>query len=110
MELNCNPDWTRTSTSAGYPVVFCPDHPKAWSTGYVHVHRLVMELHLGRMLLPGEVVHHKDGDKKNFNIRNLELHTNSSHSTLHGTGKRKTVVTLTCPQCGAKFVRERRQT
>jgi hypothetical protein len=36
-------------------------------------HRLVMEQYLGRTLVEGENVHHKDGNRANNEVDNLEL-------------------------------------
>lgn len=54
---------------------------------YKMQHRLVMERYLGRELRPDEVVHHKDHDKTNNSIENLELLTSSEHTKLHNYEK-----------------------
>lgn len=40
-----------------YIQIYAPEHPAACS-GWVFLHRLVMERCLGRLLEPGETVHH----------------------------------------------------
>jgi hypothetical protein len=42
-------------------------------------HRFIMEQHLGRKLEKSEEVHHKDEDKSNNNIENLEVLSKSDH-------------------------------
>lgn len=88
----------RTITEGGYVAVFVPsDDPLASmrsKAGYVLEHRLVMARHLGRSLLPNETVHHKDGDKKNNKLKNLQLRVGR-----HGKG-----VHLQCLDCGSKRI------
>lgn len=48
-----------------------------------HKHRVVAEEMLGRPLAPGEIVHHKDGDKRNNEPDNLEVMTQSEHIREH---------------------------
>lgn len=57
----------------GYRLAYAPDHPMAMRNGHVLEHRLVMAEALGRVLLPTETVHHKNGDKLNNRLTNLEL-------------------------------------
>ena len=49
-----------------------PNHPYN-NSGYVRLHRLVMELHLQRYLEPTESVIALDGNYENTNIENLKL-------------------------------------
>jgi hypothetical protein len=71
-----NPAWRggRTRNKAGYVMVLMQGHPRARSaSGYVFEHILVMEETLGRHLLPGETVHHRNGVKTDNRPENLEL-------------------------------------
>ncbi len=68
--------------SEGYVTVVCPAEfaPMGQGNGTngsrrVLLSRLVMAQHLGRLLYPEETVHHKDGDKLNNRLDNLELRT-----------------------------------
>lgn len=56
-----------------------------WADGkkYNFEHRIVMERHIGRPLKSHETVHHKDGNRQNNAIENLEL-----WSSRHGKGQR----------------------
>jgi len=76
---NLNWKGGRTVTSKGYVLVKMPGHPLADCRGYVYEHRLVAERMIGRSLLPGEQVHHRDGNKANNDPTNLEVMTSWSH-------------------------------
>lgn len=102
------PYWYRMSMAAGYPCVYCPDHPRAWSTGYIHAHVVVAEQREGRLLCRGEVVHHKNENKFDFSPHNLEITTANEHSRHHAK-RGRTMVELTCLECGQKFIREKRR-
>lgn len=68
----------------GYIIVSCPSHPKASKCGnYVYEHVLVAEKFLERHLKNNEIIHHKDGNKLNNDISNLEITTKESHTSQH---------------------------
>lgn len=67
-------------TTTGYVYVYSPDHPNRTKSNYVLKHRLVMEKSIGRYLDKKEVVHHKNGNRSDNRIKNLELFdTNGQH-------------------------------
>jgi hypothetical protein len=57
----------------GYVMVYEPNHPNTTKKGYIGEHRLVMSKYLERPLTKGENVHHKDGNRQNNELSNLEL-------------------------------------
>ena len=92
-----HPEWRggRHIDPDGYVLLWVESHPHAKRRpgqrhpgGYVREHRLVMEAHLGRYLLPTEVVHHLNGDNADNRIENLEVFaSNADHLRHELTGR-----------------------
>jgi hypothetical protein len=57
--------------------------PNAPRTGYIYEHRQVMEQSLGRLLTTREHVHHKNHDRTDNRLENLELMDTSDHAREH---------------------------
>lgn len=55
-----------------------------------HMHRVVAEQKIGRLLEPGEIAHHTDLNKRNNDPENLEiLPSRADHSRLHSLGTKR---------------------
>lgn len=86
------------------------DHPRATKYGYVLAHRVIMENHLGRLLDPNEIVHHKNHDRKDNRIENLEVMDSKVHNTMHGQERPRKMAVLKCPWCKHEFSKPYNQT
>lgn len=88
---------------------------KGWvHAGYRHIslgdgrevleHRWIMEQYLGRALHVDECVHHKNGDKLDNRLKNLEVVDRATHTSLHQNegGERRPA---RCPECDRPFLR-----
>jgi hypothetical protein len=94
---------------------------KGWETanGYIQIsqehrhvllHRLLFEQYLGRPLLSCEHIHHRDGDKCNNALENLQLIDPGAHATLTNSNreyKRGYVLSITPEERKARAERMR---
>lgn len=92
-----------------YTYAVVRDHPKATALGYVFEHRIVVENNIGRLLTNTEIVHHKNGNKKDNRIENLEVMDYIEHVRMHALERGFLNCILKCPQCSTIFERSYRQ-
>jgi len=68
----------------GYNLLYFPLCPYAWSDGRVYEHHLVWWLNYPLdTILKNEVIHHKNGNRKDNRIENLQKLGKDAHLQLH---------------------------
>ena len=94
----------KLNKTLGYMYCYNPNHSLANKAGIVYEHRYVMSNHLGRWITTEEVVHHKDGNKANNRIDNLELTNLRDHAILHALERGCTYTSVHCSYCKKVFI------
>lgn len=93
-------------TRQGYPRVTWRDHPMKPGEDWLYVHRLEWYKHHGPIPV-GFHIHHKDGDRTNWHISNLELLSGRAHVRQHAAEKYgPRPDDLTCEGCGETYYRK----
>lgn len=68
--------------ATGYVDIYEPDHPLARRDGYVLEHRKIL-WDQGVLVDPSLHVHHRNGDKQDNRVENLQVLTVADHTRLH---------------------------
>ena len=81
----CSRNWHTGKNHYNWRRGFCLNegYKRSYSHSRRYVHRLEIEKFLGRKLLSSEIVHHKDGNKLNNKINNLQILSRSEHAKIH---------------------------
>ena len=82
-----------------YLVEYDPYHPKATIHGTVRQHRRVYERYYNCCLLPFTEIHHKNGNKKDNRIENLQPVYNYQHTSIHHPKVDKSDRRCSDPEC-----------
>jgi hypothetical protein len=83
---------------------------KRYRGRYCYEHHLVWWRNTGMVLNENEVIHHKDGNKRNNSFDNLIVLSKKDHVSGHRKSIGKSFVTLICPNCKKEFTRKRGNT
>lgn len=93
-----------------YLYALIPEHPKATKNNYVYLHRAIMENHLERQLNDDEVVHHKNENKHDNRLENLEVMLVGDHERFHHNKNGHAMLKLKCPWCEKIFEKRKNKT
>ena len=72
----------RSLMNNGYVRVWAPEHPMANNDGYALEHRMVL-WDVGTVIPSGFHVHHRNGNRTDNRVENLEVASNSHHRKGH---------------------------
>jgi hypothetical protein len=81
---------------SGYILIHKPNHPKVRKNNYILEHRVIFEEYYNCCLLPWTDVHHKDGNKQNNDINNLEPIFHNKHVIIEKTKDMSNRMCLIC--------------
>lgn len=83
-----NPEQGDRSYRRGTHVVYRPDHPRSWESGWVPMKYIVAERKLGRPLRSGEVVVVREGLDRKPVPDDVEVRTTREHARMIGASSR----------------------
>lgn len=91
-----------------YELIVAPENypGKKYRGKYAYEHIVVWWKNTSHIPSNGEVIHHKDENKRNNKFKNLELKTVASHSREHIVPAK--TKSAKCKNCGKVFVRHKR--